>query len=297
MKNSYSTRELAEMLSVNESTVKRWADSGYIECAKTRGGHRKFPVRSVLKFIHENQMSVPSLSLAEFDKKDEQAHLSAGFVDILVPRLKEAALQGDSHEVLRLMRTGLVSQPDMILLYTQLLFPALVEIGAGWENGELGVDSEHLATQAIKSALFRFQSEIHVKEANGLTAIVTCYEGEIHDIAITCIACYLTSEGWKVYHLGQDIPTEDLATFIQMKKPDLVAVSADIIENERSFVLAVNNKIVAAAKKAGALTIVGGSGLPSRFKGRLKCDHQSGDIADIKLIHEKILKEKVLVSK
>ncbi len=297
MKNSYSTRELAEMLSVNESTVKRWADSGYIECAKTRGGHRKFPVRSVLKFIHENQMSVPSLSLAEFDKKDEQAHLSAGFVDILVPRLKEAALQGDSHEVLRLMRTGVVSQPDIILLYTQLLFPALVEIGAGWESGELGVDSEHLATQAIKSALFRFQSELYVKEPNGLMAIVTCYEGEIHDIAITCVASYLTSEGWKVYHLGPDIPTEDLVAFIQIRKPDLVAVSADIIENERSFVLDVNNKIVAAAKKVGAITIVGGCDLPVRFKGRLKCDHLSDDISDIKIVHEKIVNEKVPVSK
>ncbi len=297
MKNSYSTRELADMLSVNESTVKRWADSGFIECVKTKGGHRKFPVRSVLKFVHENRMNAPSLSLSEFDGKDVQAHLSAGFVDVLVPPLKEAALQGDSYEVQRIMRTGFVSQPDLIIFYTKLVFPSLVEIGTGWENGELGVDSEHLATQAIKSALFRFQSEIFVKEPNGLTAVVSCFEGEVHDIAIMCVASYLTSEGWRVYHLGQDIPTADLAAFTRVKKPNLVAMSADIVENERSFVFSINNKIVPAAKKVGAMTILGGSGVPARFAGRVKCDLLSEDISDMRKVHEGMLNERTAGTK
>ena len=297
MKNSYSTRELADLLSVNESTVKRWADSGFIECIKTKGGHRKFPIRSVLKFIHANHMNVPALSLAEFDKKDVQAHLSAGFVDVLVPALKEAALQGDSFEVQRLLRTGLISQPDIIMLYNQLLFPALVDIGTGWQNGTLRVDAEHLATQAIKSALFRFQSEIHLKEPNGLSAVVSCFEGETHDIAITCIASYLTSEGWKVFHLGQDIPTDDLALFIRAKKPHLVAISANTVEDERKFVYGINNKIVPAAKKVGALTIVGGAGIPGRFSGRLKCDVLSENIADCMAIHKEFIDEQSAVTK
>lgn len=297
MKNNYSTRELAEILSVNESTVKRWADSGFIECLKTKGGHRKFPIRSVLKFIHENQMNVPALSFAEFEKKDVQAHLSAGFVDVLVAPLKRAALQGDSFEVQRLMRAGFVSQPDILLLYTQLVFPALVEIGLDWENKKLGVDAEHLATEAIKSALVRFQSEIHLKSPNGLTAVVTCFDGEIHDIAITCIASFLTSEGWRVYHLGQDIPTDDLALFVMAKKPDLLAISADIIENEKLFVSDINNKIVPAASKAGALTIVGGPNIPARYAGRLKCDTLSENIADVKQVHERLINERAATVK
>ncbi len=291
MKNSYSTRELADLLSVNESTVKRWADSRFIECVKTKGGHRKFSIKSILRFIHENQMNVPSLSLAEFDRKDVQAHLSAGFVDVLVPTLKEAALQGDSNEVQRLLRTGLISQPDIILLYTQLLFPALVDIGRDWEKGTVRVDAEHLATQAIKSALLRFQSDIHLKETNGLSAVVSCFEGETHDIAITCIAGYLTSQGWRVYHLGQDIPTDDLSFFIRSKKPNLVAISADIVDAERKFVFGINNKIVPAAKKAGAMTIAGGLQIPSRFSGRLKCDMLSDSISDIMAIHHNMTKE------
>lgn len=292
MKNNYSTRELADMLSVNESTVKRWADSGFIECSRTKGGHRRFPIRSVLKFIHQNRIDLPGFPVAEFDKKDVQAHLTAGFVDVLISPLKKAALQGDSLEVLRIMRAGFVSHPDIIPLYTQLLFPALIQIGDDWESGKIGVDGEHLATQAIKFALYTFQAGIHMNEPNGLSAVVSCFEGETHDIAITCIASFLTSQGWKVYHLGQDIPTGDLALFIKARRPNLVAISADVVEDEKTFVYGVNNKIVPPANKVKAMTVVGGSEIPSRFTARLKCDMLSDNIADIISIHEKILNGK-----
>ena len=39
-----STRQVATLLGVGEATVKRWADAGEIECFRTPGGHRKFPI-------------------------------------------------------------------------------------------------------------------------------------------------------------------------------------------------------------------------------------------------------------
>ena len=47
----YSTRELSKLLRANESTVKRWADSGILKCFKTPGGHRKFPPWHVAEFV------------------------------------------------------------------------------------------------------------------------------------------------------------------------------------------------------------------------------------------------------
>lgn len=38
MKSTYSTAELANLLGVNESTIKRWSDAGDLACVKTRGG-------------------------------------------------------------------------------------------------------------------------------------------------------------------------------------------------------------------------------------------------------------------
>ena len=44
---TYSTREVAQMWNVSESTVKRWADTSGLHCYRTPGGHRKFRPASV----------------------------------------------------------------------------------------------------------------------------------------------------------------------------------------------------------------------------------------------------------
>jgi excisionase family DNA binding protein len=47
----YSTADIARMLCVDASTVKRWADSGKIECYRTIGRHRRFSLRQVREFV------------------------------------------------------------------------------------------------------------------------------------------------------------------------------------------------------------------------------------------------------
>ena len=47
----FNSDELANILGVNVSTVKRWADSGKIDCVKTKGGHRKFHIQHLRTLI------------------------------------------------------------------------------------------------------------------------------------------------------------------------------------------------------------------------------------------------------
>lgn len=43
--------EVAEMFSVDPSTVNRWADEGKLPCFRTPGGHRRFRREDVDAFI------------------------------------------------------------------------------------------------------------------------------------------------------------------------------------------------------------------------------------------------------
>ena len=56
----FRSGELARLLHVDESTVKRWADRGLIRCYRTPGGHRKFTSRQVLDFIKQYRYEVIS---------------------------------------------------------------------------------------------------------------------------------------------------------------------------------------------------------------------------------------------
>jgi excisionase family DNA binding protein len=62
----YSSKDLARMFSVNESTIKRWADSGKLRCFKTVGQHRRYPSGAVSDFVARYHME---LGLAPDDLK------------------------------------------------------------------------------------------------------------------------------------------------------------------------------------------------------------------------------------
>jgi excisionase family DNA binding protein len=284
MKRYYSSRELAGLLAVNESTVKRWSDMGDIECIRTRGGHRRFALQSILRFVQENKMEIPELATREFAQQELRTNLVAGNTDVLAPKLRSAALVGGLADALSILRAGLASKPDVLSLYEDVVFPVLQQIGNDWAAGSISVDQEHLASQTIRDAIVRLQSSLHHEPLTGASALLACYEGESHDIVLQCVASYLSVKGWKIYNLGQNTPTKSLVEAIKRYKPSHVVVAAILVEHERKFVRDVNHVIVRAAHRAGGKLVVGGANMRSRFGDRLKADLVSESMRDIEAI-------------
>jgi excisionase family DNA binding protein len=53
-----SPKDLAEVIGVSESSIKRWVDSGLITVSKTAGGHRRIAVAEALRFIRSRRMRI-----------------------------------------------------------------------------------------------------------------------------------------------------------------------------------------------------------------------------------------------
>lgn len=287
MNNSYSTARLAKMLSVNESTVKRWADIGYIDCVKTKGGHRRFSPASVMKFVHENKQVLPELAGGMIENNDIRAQVAVGNIENLVPELKSAALDGNVDNVLRVFRTAMSAKPDLLALFERVVFPPLQEVGEEWATGKISVDMEHLASQTLRNALTRLQSEIHHEPSNGFTAICCCFEGELHDIALLCTSIYLSSRGWKTLFLGQMTPTSSLLKAIKKQRPNLVVLSAVRVKNSRRFLHDVNEVIYPAIHRVGGKFVVGGPNIASRFEKKIKAELLISSITEFEHIADR----------
>ncbi|HSQ75743.1 MAG TPA: helix-turn-helix domain-containing protein [Bacteroidota bacterium] len=54
----YSSRDLARLFSVDESTIRRWADSGKLKCSRTLGHHRRFSIALVSEFASTYHLDV-----------------------------------------------------------------------------------------------------------------------------------------------------------------------------------------------------------------------------------------------
>ena len=58
-----NSNDVAEILGINISTLKRWTENGTIGCSKTAGGHRKFTMQHVRDYYKSNKNSDRSMGL------------------------------------------------------------------------------------------------------------------------------------------------------------------------------------------------------------------------------------------
>ncbi len=164
----------------------------------------------------------------------------------LAKKYLEAVLIGDRREALRLVvEDGLqqgISVPD---LHLNVIQAAQYEIGRLWQENRLSVAQEHLATAVSQLVLSHLYHHLPKAQSNGKRVMVSCVEGEHHEIGVRILADFLEMAGFQVQLLGANVPTDGLVAMVKQARPDLVALSASL-----SFHLPALRQAVARVREA-----------------------------------------------
>lgn len=274
MKQSYSTKELARMWDVSESTIKRWADAGTLKCRKTVGGHRKFELKDILEFQNHCSLGAQGHSAEnECGKLDDELERLLAGSDFpgLSRRFKQAALAGQDGFTSSLLNQYYSYGLSLVTIAEEIIRPALHDIGEMWRTGKIGVLDEHLATLSTARALAYLKSKIERGHNSSRLALVGCSEGELHRLASSLVRDLLESYGWQVVYLGQHTPLFSFAEAVTRFKPELVCISITMIDNLERAARDYEG-LRRAALKQKAKIIIGGAALKdervrARFRG------------------------------
>jgi MerR family transcriptional regulator, light-induced transcriptional regulator len=114
---------------------------------------------------------------------------------------------------------------DLMTIFTQVLYPALVDIGEAWYRGEIRVTTEHFASSFIRGRLLSLM-QAYPSRRNAPYILVGCAPTEQHEIGSLMIAVLLRSNGYRVEYLGPDIPLDDLVDYAAYEHPTLICLSA-----------------------------------------------------------------------
>jgi methanogenic corrinoid protein MtbC1 len=114
-------------------------------------------------------------------------------------------------------------------VYSQIIVPALHEIGLLWQHNEIGVADEHAATEICREVILRLAAEMPQQEPLSYRVLVGCVPGERHDLAANMISNYLQAKGWTVHFLGQSTPRDELMTAIARDNPHAAIFSITLI--------------------------------------------------------------------
>ncbi len=96
-----------EVLGVNESTVRRWADAGQIRCFRTPGGHRRFSERDLFDLVEGGgrrpQRELETAAVSRIRRQLSSGSRDAGWYE---------AMEGDERAALRPLGRRLVELVD-----------------------------------------------------------------------------------------------------------------------------------------------------------------------------------------
>ena len=136
-----------------------------------------------------------------------------------------SVLAGDGAGATMTIAEAMLADVTLEDVVTGILRPALAEVGRLWQNGELSVAEEHMASEITMAALHRFTPQHGAAAPGARTAVVSCVPGEDHRLGAQAVTAVLRRRGWHVVLLGASTPAGALATFVALRRPALVALS------------------------------------------------------------------------
>lgn len=103
----------------------------------------------------------------------------------------------------------------------EILAPVLVQVGAAWHAGRLGIANEHAATAVAHQMLGDLLRQLAVP---GPRLVLGTPAGEPHALGAMIAAVAAAESGWRVTWLGADVPAEHIATACRTTQADAVAL-------------------------------------------------------------------------
>jgi trimethylamine corrinoid protein len=175
---------------------------------------------------------------------------------------------------------GLAEGIDPMELMSRGFIPGISQVGDNFAQGTCFLPELIQAAEAMRIATEIINAAIPAgKQQKKGKIIIGTVEGDIHDIGKTIVVSLLKANGFEVYDLGRDIPTEKF-----LEKAD--DVGADIIGTSTLLTTTMEGqkKLELALKKAGLKgkykTMVGGAPVTQRWADRIGADAYAEDAGE-----------------
>lgn len=161
-------------------------------------------------------------------------------------RLEARLLEGDEAGAWGVVEGALTSGTTPAEIYTEALSPALYAVGEKWQEGQVSVAQEHLATSVALRLIGRLGPRFARKGRAKGTVVVTTPPAERHVIPPLMLSDFLRGAGFQVLDLGVDVPVDALAEILgRVDNLVAVCVSSTRAGADRSI-----RRVVKAVRKA-----------------------------------------------
>ena len=265
-----SSNDVAEILGVNISTLKRWTDSGVIECAKTAGGHRKFTMQHVRDYYKNQGVAGKNndLGLEHIQHKKIYDLINKKNFSELARMLADASLESDDLSVSTIINGAYMKGIKVEFICDEIIEPASTIVENALRQGYLSHVETFISRKLITRVVEGLNQNKPNGSFNGKTALCVNFEDNLPDLGVVMSEIVLRHNGYNVLNTGSHADLGNLQAVVEKKKVDLIlfflcdmqCCMATVKENLEKTE-AQTKEITQLAEKEGVKVLFGGTGL------------------------------------
>ncbi len=226
MSGAFSTRELAQMWNVSDSTIKRWADSGVLSCLRTPGGHRRFLSHEVERFQRAHGFKATGLiKMRQWREKAAPEKGEEETPERQRARLYEASLENRRAEILEILQRVYLRGATLSELYDRLVLPLDQRLRLEMEQDRLPPGRAQLIRNNLEGALHRLFADAVWRPASDQLGLCGALDSR-RPLPLNGIGRLLEAEGWECMNLGSGIGFAHLAEIVRQEPINLICVTS-----------------------------------------------------------------------
>lgn len=234
-----SVAEAAARVGLTPATLRTWDRRyGLAPSVRTAGGHRRYHaidlarLRAVSRMVDAGMpageavaaglgMSDDVLAAGPDDVPPATGRPGGGRVIALpggtdVQRgIARAAQSLDGPAITREV-SALIGAHGVVVVWQEILVPVLRALGDRWENTRRGVETEHVAADAMARAL---QSHTVAVQRASRPVVLACMPEEQHSLPLIALQAALSQQGEPSVLLGARVPEPALADAVTRLRP------------------------------------------------------------------------------
>ncbi|MEO1237300.1 MAG: hypothetical protein AAFX76_10985 [Planctomycetota bacterium] len=237
MKQSLSPKELAQVIGVSESSLKRWADGGRVRVTRTMGGHRRIAIQEAVRFAREARLPVVRPEILGISTVGKVSAQQRGVSPQEAGRLFEDFLmKGKAEEARGLLLDLYLKGKSVAWLCDEPIRTAMLKVGDVWNHDSKGIYIEHRAIDVCIHALSQIRLLLAEPTLDpGLTqddaapprpvALGGAPSNDPYILGSLMCSCVAAESGYRDVNLGADLPLDSLVEAVEQYRPKLVWLS------------------------------------------------------------------------
>jgi MerR family transcriptional regulator, light-induced transcriptional regulator len=224
-----SPKDLARVIGVSESSLKRWIDDGELTASRTHGGHRRVSLSDALHFIRQRRYTVQDpaplgIAVVHQESADEP----------LGERLKRALSAADAVSARSLVVSAYASGMAIAELCDGPIRMAMEAIGDLWHHDPAGIVMEHQATDICLQALWALRAYLPDPGPQAPLAIGGALSGDPYLMPSIMAAVALQECGFRTINLGPDTPLASFRIACSKHQPRLLWIAISSAESAQA---------------------------------------------------------------